>query len=164
MLNKIKEIRQDRKIAKQKRIKKEKEREKEEIIRLIRETDFEKWVEQENEEALKLFEEAEREREAREKPTRDFLEKEGLNKSYFDRAENIDYQEAKQYLLRNGFNWTDLKRMNNYKIFFEANSLVEYKAMKENVEIKTIKDVIEENKLIKNQAEAAIREHLRSYR
>lgn len=39
MLNKIKEIMKE--IAKQKRIKEEKEREKEELIRLIRETDFE---------------------------------------------------------------------------------------------------------------------------
>jgi len=129
MLNKIREIRKDRKIAKQKRIK---------------EAEIER--EKRNEETRKLFEEARRESEAREKATRAFLEKEGLIKSYFDRSENIDYQEAKQYLLRNGFNWTDLKRMNNYKIFLEANSLVEYKARKENVKIKTIKDVIEENK------------------
>src|SRR5699024_3302440 len=105
MLNKIREIRKDRKIAKQKRIK---------------EAEIER--EKRNEETRKLFEEARRESEAREKATRAFLEKEGLIKSYFDRSENIDYQEAKQYLLRNGFNWTDLKRMNNYKIFLEANS------------------------------------------
>jgi len=40
MLNKIKEIIKEIEKAKQKRI-------KEEIIRLIRKTDFEKWVEQE---------------------------------------------------------------------------------------------------------------------
>ncbi|QPI17167.1 hypothetical protein [Staphylococcus phage vB_StaM_SA1] len=76
------------------------------------------------------------------KLVREFLEREKLDKTYFDRAINTDYQEAKQYLLRNGFNWSDLKRMNNYKIFLEANSLVEYKAKKENIEITTIQDII----------------------
>ncbi|BDE75668.1 hypothetical protein PALS2_278 [Staphylococcus phage PALS_2] len=143
LLEEIVLFRQNRKEAKEKRIKEEKERER---IRIKEE-------EREKEELLKFNERVESERKAREKATKAFLEKEGLIKSYFDRSENIDYQEAKQYLLRNGFNWSDLKRMNNYKIFLEANSLVEYKARKENVKIETIKEAMYLNKRIKELEE-----------
>ncbi|UAJ17024.1 hypothetical protein UFVDC4_00097 [Staphylococcus phage vB_SauM-UFV_DC4] len=139
MLNKIREIKNSRKLEKQRKFQEEL-KEKERIERSLKEQEERRIAE------IK----------AREKATRAFLEKEGLIKSYFDRSVNVDYQEAKQYLLRNGFNWSDLKRMNNYKIFLEANSLVEYKARKENVKIETIKDVIREKKLLEDQIKAKI--------
>ncbi|WRM43442.1 hypothetical protein [Staphylococcus phage LY01] len=139
MLNKIREIKNSRKLEKQRKFQEEL-KEKERIERSLKEQEERRIAE------IK----------AREKETRAFLEKEGLIKSYFDRSVNVDYQEAKQYLLRNGFNWSDLKRMNNYKIFLEANSLVEYKARKENVKIETIKDVIREKKLLEDQIKAKI--------
>lgn len=121
MLNKIKEIKLDRRIAKQKRIKKEKERER---IRIEEAKERERIEEERLERnSLKMP--------AMEQIKREFLEKEGLEEAGF--GSRADYQEAKQYLLRNGFNWSDLKKMSKDKIYFEANSLLEYKAKKENV-------------------------------
>lgn len=63
----------------------------------------------------------------------DFLEKEKVNDITFEKNNMSDYQEAKNYLLRNGFNWSDLKRMNKHKIYFEANSILKYKFDKANI-------------------------------
>src|SRR5699024_383184 len=97
----------------------------------------------------KLKKEKEEEKELRKEAIKqikdEFLEKEGISTQHFSKDYKIDYQEAKQFLLRNGFNWSDLKRMNKYKILFEANSLVEYKAYKEDVLIVPIRMFLAES-------------------
>lgn len=90
-----------------------------------------------------IIKDLDKEREDRENKEKErlnnFIKEEGLSKKYFDKSEISDYQEAKQYLLRNGFNWSDLKRMNKHKIYFEANSLIAFKASEKDIELNPYK-------------------------
>src|SRR5699024_2851276 len=124
--------RKKRKEAKEKRIKEEKERE--------RKRSEEEKIEEERKK--EMIERNSLKMPAMRQIKEEFLEKEGLEEAGF--GSRADYQEAKQYLLRNGFNWSDLKKKSKDKIYFEATSLNEYKAKKENVLIDNFKKMMAE--------------------
>ncbi|QQM14723.1 hypothetical protein CPT_MarsHill_189 [Staphylococcus phage MarsHill] len=125
MLNKIKEIKRDRRIAKQKRIKEEKERER----MRIKEAKIE-------EERIKeeLREINERKKEIENKKD-NFMKEEGLDKLQFNKDVMSDYQKAKYYLKRNGYSWGHINRMKHYKLFYEANSMIAFKAKEKDIPI-----------------------------
>src|SRR5699024_109006 len=136
MINKNKEIKRDRRISKQKRIKEEKEREririKEAKERKRKRIEKEKIEEERKKEELRKA--SEREKELKIKKD-NFMKEEGLDKLQFNKDVMSDYQKAKYYLKRNGYSWEHINRMNHNKLFYEANSLIDFKASKKDIEI-----------------------------
>ncbi|QDJ97901.1 hypothetical protein PALS2_276 [Staphylococcus phage PALS_2] len=136
MLNKIKEIRNDRKMKKQRKIEEEIERER---IRIKKAEE----IERERIQKIKIEEEKkkeeirkinEKEKELKNKKD-NFMKEEGLDKEQFNKDVMSDYQKAKYYLKRNGYSWGHINRMNHNKLFYEANSMISFKAKEKDVSI-----------------------------
>src|SRR5699024_3665050 len=136
MLNKIKEIKRDRRITKKKRNKEEKEREririKEAKERKRKRIEKEKIEEERKKEELRKA--SEREKELKIKKD-NFMKEEGLDKLQFNKDVMSDYQKAKYYLKRNGYSWGHINRMNHNKLFYEANSMIAFKAKEKDIPI-----------------------------
>lgn len=64
-----------------------------------------------------------------------FMKEEGLDKEQFNKDVMSDYQKAKYYLKRNGYSWGHINRMNHNKIFYEANSMISFKAREKGLSI-----------------------------
>src|SRR5699024_3574578 len=136
MLNKIKEIKRDRRISKQKRIKEEKEREririKEAKERKRKRIEKEKIEEERKKEEIRKINEREKELKIKKD---NFMKEEGLDKLQFNKDVMSDYQKAKYYLKRNGYSWGHINRMKHYKLFYEANSMIAFKASEKDISI-----------------------------